>query len=67
MADFAVIIHPINLDLLHIFDPGTNRLRSPVMKKVLEWTPSFYNCHIKGTSSLIGKEVEIIIEKELEK
>ena len=58
MADFAVIIHPVNLDLIHIFDPGTNRLRAPVIRKVLEWTPSFYTCPIQGTRSLTGKEVE---------
>ena len=57
-ADFAIIIHPVNLDLLHIFDPGTKEKRPEVIKKVLEWTPAFYTCPIQGTKSVTSREVE---------
>lgn len=58
MTDFAVIIHPVNLDLLYAFDPGVKRLKSSIVKKVLEWTPSFCASPIQGTRSVTGKEVE---------
>ncbi len=58
MADFAIIIHPVNLDLLHQFDSGTQGKNHEVIKKVLEWTPPFYTCPIEGTRSLTGKTVD---------
>lgn len=58
MADFAIIIHPVNLDLLYCFDSGTKEKRVEVIKKLLEWTPPFYTCPIQGTKSITGKEVD---------
>jgi predicted amino acid dehydrogenase len=58
MVDFAVVIHPVNLDLLYNFDPGAREKRPEVMKKVLEWTPAFYTCPIQGTRSVTGREVQ---------
>lgn len=57
MADFAIIIHPVNLDLLYSFDSGMKEKRLDVVKKLLEWMPPFYTCPIEGTRSITGKEV----------
>ncbi|MFH1798788.1 MAG: shikimate dehydrogenase [Candidatus Omnitrophota bacterium] len=59
MNDFAVIIHPVNLELLHFFDPGTYRKgRENLIKKVLEWTPAFKASHVSGARSITGKEID---------
>ncbi|MBI1953250.1 MAG: shikimate dehydrogenase [Candidatus Omnitrophica bacterium] len=58
MADFAIIIHPVNLDLLYAFDFAMKEKRLPVVKKLLEWMPPFYTCPIQGTKSITGKEAE---------
>ncbi len=58
MADFAIIIHPVNLELLYSFDSGMRDKRLDVVKKLLEWTPPFYTCPIQGVRSATGKEVE---------
>lgn len=58
MGDFAIIIHPVNLDLLYIFDSGIQEKRPEVIKKLLEWTPAFYTSPIEGTRSVTGKEVK---------
>lgn len=57
MRDFGIIIHPVNTDLIHFFDPATARKRPEVLKKVLEWTPAFYTCPIQGLKSAVGKDV----------
>jgi len=58
MNDFAAIIHPVNLELLHIFDEGTKRGRKDLTEKVLEWTPAFKASRITGARSITGKEID---------
>lgn len=58
MNDFAAIIHPVNLELLHIFDEGTKRGRKYLTEKVLGWTPAFKASRITGARSITGKEID---------
>ena len=58
MNDFAIIIHPVNDELIRIFDPGTAAKRPEVLRKILELTPPFYTCKIDGIQSPTGKTVD---------
>lgn len=58
MVDFSIIIHPVNIDLIYIFDPDARKKRISLLKKILEWTPAFYTCKIEDTKSITGKEIE---------
>lgn len=58
MGKFAIIIHPVNLDLLYIYDKGTRNKRIPLMKKILTWTPPFFAANIEGVKSITGKKAE---------
>ena len=58
MADFGIIIHPTNEELLHRYEPGMRRKPRPLVKKVLEWMSPFKASEVKGLRSVTGKELK---------
>lgn len=57
LGTFGFIFHPINRESLEYFEPKTKGKNPELVKKILEWTPSFKLSEITGIKSLTGKEV----------
>ena len=59
LIKYACVIHTVDLGYVASnFDSSANEKREPLLRRILEWTPSFQCSHITGVRSIIGKEVD---------
>ena len=59
MNRFGFLIHPLGMRDIIRHLPNVAGKREPLVKKVLEWTPSYHASHITGvTSAYDGSEIE---------
>ncbi|RKY35624.1 MAG: hypothetical protein DRP69_00995 [Candidatus Duberdicusella sinuisediminis] len=55
----AILIHPVNRELLYLYEPGMRTKSISIVKKVLEWMSPFKASDIEGIKSQYnGKEVK---------
>jgi len=55
----AILIHPVNRELLYLYEPGMRAKSISIVKKVLEWMSPFKASDIEGIKSQHnGKEVK---------
>ena len=59
LIKYACVIHTIDLHYVASnFDPSAKEKEESLLKKILEWTPSFSCSHITGLRSITGKEAD---------
>lgn len=54
---FAFIIHPLDISYVSYFEPKAKGKSPALIKKILEWSPSFKVSEITGVKSITGKEI----------
>jgi fatty aldehyde-generating acyl-ACP reductase len=55
---FCFVIHPLNLDDVARFEPGAKGKGEPIIRKILEWMPSWAAVHVTGVRAPDGRETE---------
>lgn len=57
-AKFCFIIHPVSLDDVARYEPGALGKGTPIIRKILEWMPSYAAVHVTGVRAPDGRETE---------
>lgn len=55
---FCFVIHPLSLDDVARFEPGAKGKGEPIIRKILEWMPSWAAVHVTGVRTPDGRETE---------
>lgn len=58
MDKFAFIFHPLDEELVCLFETGLQGKSPRLIRKVLEWLPPFVGSKVTGCRSLTGREIE---------
>ena len=58
MTKFCFVIHPLSLDDVARYEPGAAGKGTPIIRKILEWMPSYAAAHITGVRTPDGRETE---------
>lgn len=57
-ARFCFVIHPVSLDDVARYEPGAAGKGTPIIRKILEWMPSYAAVHVTGVRTPDGRETE---------
>ncbi|MEO9263691.1 MAG: shikimate dehydrogenase [Candidatus Baltobacteraceae bacterium] len=57
-AKFCFVIHPVSLDDVARYEPGSAGKGVPIIRKILEWMPSYAAVHVTGVRTPDGRETE---------
>ncbi len=57
-AKFCFVIHPVSLDDVARYEPGALGKGTPIIRKILEWMPSYAAVHVTGVRTPDGRETE---------
>ncbi|MDQ2865443.1 MAG: shikimate dehydrogenase [Candidatus Eremiobacteraeota bacterium] len=57
-AKFCFVIHPVSLDDVARYEPGAAGKGTPIIRKILEWMPSYAAVHVTGVRTPDGRETE---------
>ncbi len=57
-AKFCFVIHPVSLDDVARYEPGSVGKGTPIIRKILEWMPSYAAVHVTGVRAPDGRETE---------
>ncbi len=57
-AKFCFVIHPLSLEDVARYEPGAAGKGAPIIRKILEWMPSYAAAHITGVRTPDGRETE---------
>ncbi len=55
---FCFVIHPLSLDDVARYEPGAAGKGAPIIRKILEWMPSYAAVHVTGVRTPDGRETE---------
>ena len=58
MAKFCFVIHPLSLEDIARYEPGAKGKGEPIMRKIMEWMPSYAAVHVTGVRTPDGRETE---------
>ncbi|MHB8433477.1 MAG: shikimate dehydrogenase [Candidatus Tyrphobacter sp.] len=55
---FCFVIHPVSLDDVARYEPSAKGKGAPIVRKILEWMPSWTAVHVTGVRTPDGRETE---------
>lgn len=55
---FCFVVHPLSLQDIVRYEPGAKGKGEPLMRKILEWMPSYAAVHVTGVRTPDGRETE---------
>ncbi|HEV7179024.1 MAG TPA: hypothetical protein VGN11_04090, partial [Candidatus Baltobacteraceae bacterium] len=55
---FCFVIHPLSLEDVARYEPGAVGKGTPIIRKILEWMPSYAAVHVTGVRTPDGRETE---------
>jgi predicted amino acid dehydrogenase len=55
---FCFVIHPLSLEDVARYEPGAAGKGEPIIRKILEWMPSYAAVHVSGVRTPDGRETE---------
>jgi fatty aldehyde-generating acyl-ACP reductase len=55
---FCFVIHPLSIDDIARYEPGAKGKGEPMLRKIMEWMPSYAAVHVTGVRSPDGLETE---------
>lgn len=58
MNKFCFVIHPLSLDDIARYEPGAKGKGEPILRKIMEWMPSYAAVHVTGVRTPDGRETE---------
>ncbi len=58
MHKFCFVIHPLSLEDIARYEPGAKGKGEPIMRKIMEWMPSYAAVHVTGVRAPDGRETE---------
>lgn len=58
MKRFCFVIHPLSLEDVARYEPGAKGKGEPIMRKIMEWMPSYAAVHVTGVRTPDGRETE---------
>ncbi|HET6275236.1 MAG TPA: hypothetical protein VFE16_04765 [Candidatus Cybelea sp.] len=58
MNRFCFVIHPLSFEDIARYEPGAKGKGEPIMRKIMEWMPSYAAVHVTGVRAPDGRETE---------
>src|SRR5580693_9975589 len=58
MNKFCFVIHPLSLQDIERYEPGAKGKGEPILRKIMEWMPSYAAVHVTGVQTPDGRETE---------
>lgn len=58
MNKFCFVIHPLSFDDIARYEPGAKGKGEPILRKIMEWMPSYSAVHVTGVRTPDGRETE---------
>src|SRR5579862_669012 len=58
MNKFCFVIHPLSFDDIARYEPGAAGKGAPIIRKIMEWMPSYAAVHVTGVRTPDGRETE---------
>lgn len=58
MNKFCFVIHPLSLEDIARYEPGAKGKGEPILRKIMEWMPSYAAVHVTGVKTPDGRETE---------
>jgi fatty aldehyde-generating acyl-ACP reductase len=58
MNKFCFVIHPLSIDDIARWEPGARGKGAPIVRKIMEWMPSWTAVHVTGVRAPDGRETE---------
>ncbi|HEX3456751.1 MAG TPA: hypothetical protein VHR97_02245, partial [Candidatus Baltobacteraceae bacterium] len=58
MKRFCFVIHPLSFDDIARYEPGAKGKGEPILRKIMEWMPSYAAVHVTGVKTPDGRETE---------
>ena len=58
MNKFCFVIHPLSFDDIARYEPGAKGKGEPILRKIMEWMPSYAAVHVTGVRTPDGRETE---------
>jgi len=55
---FCFVIHPLSLQDIQRYEPGAKGKGEPILRKIMEWMPSYAAVHVTGVRTPDGREAE---------
>jgi predicted amino acid dehydrogenase len=55
---FCFVIHPLSLQDIERYEPGAKGKGEPILRKIMEWMPSYAAVHVTGVRTPDGREAE---------
>jgi fatty aldehyde-generating acyl-ACP reductase len=55
---FCFVIHPLSIDDIARYEPGAKGKGEPMLRKIMEWMPSYAAVHVTGVRSPDGLQTE---------
>jgi len=55
---FCFVIHPLSFDDIARYEPGAKGKGQAIMRKIMEWMPSYAAVHVTGVRAPDGRETE---------
>lgn len=58
MNKFCFVIHPLSFEDIARYEPGAKGKGEPILRKIMEWMPSYAAVHVTGVRTPDGRETE---------
>jgi fatty aldehyde-generating acyl-ACP reductase len=58
MNKFCFVIHPLSFDDIARYEPGAKGKGEAILRKIMEWMPSYAAVHVTGVRTPDGRETE---------
>jgi predicted amino acid dehydrogenase len=58
MNRFCFVIHPLSLQDIQRYEPGAKGKGEPILRKIMEWMPSYAAVHVTGVRTPDGRATE---------
>jgi fatty aldehyde-generating acyl-ACP reductase len=55
---FCFVIHPLSFEDIARYEPGAKGKGQPILRKIMEWMPSYAAVHVTGVRTPEGRETE---------
>jgi fatty aldehyde-generating acyl-ACP reductase len=55
---FCFVIHPLSFEDIARYEPGAKGKGEPILRKIMEWMPSYAAVHVTGVRTPDGRETE---------
>jgi fatty aldehyde-generating acyl-ACP reductase len=55
---FCFVIHPLSFEDIARYEPGAKGKGEPILRKIMEWMPSYAAVHVTGVGTPDGRETE---------